>query len=145
MTPFRVLNTKKNALQIISLAAYANEINKAIICGLEMNVKKYFYWRSNISYHSNDTPPHYQEKFMSFSKYDSFSLSCPDFAAAALVRIACENIRFSLLFAAVDVLRGGTSATQRQKFHNDEVQSVRNPVRSAEKNEKARLFKESSG
>ena len=126
----------------MSLAAYVSEINKAIICEFEMNVKKYFYWRSNISYHSNDTPPHYQEKFMSFSKYNSFSLSCPDFPAAALVikitkaadvrgRIACENIRFSLLFAAVDV-RGGTSATQPQKFHTDEVQSVRNPVRSAD-------------
>ena len=31
--------------------------------------------------------------------------------------IACENIRFSSLFAAGDVSRGGTSATQRQKFH----------------------------
>ena len=45
--------------------------------------------------------------------------------------IACENIRFSSLFAAGDVLRGGTSATQRQKFHTDDVKSVRNPVRSA--------------
>ena len=35
------------------------------------------------------------------------------------VNVACENIRFSLLFAAGDVLRGGTSATQRQKFHTD--------------------------
>ena len=35
--------------------------------------------------------------------------------------IACENIRFSSLFAAGDVLRGGTSATQRQKFHTDDV------------------------
>ena len=45
--------------------------------------------------------------------------------------IACENIRFSSLFAAGDVLRGGTSATQRQKFHTDDAKSVRNPVRSA--------------
>ena len=28
------------------------------------------------------------------------------------VSIACENIRFSSLFVAVDVSRGGTSATQ---------------------------------
>ena len=35
--------------------------------------------------------------------------------------IACENIRFSSLFAAGDVSRGGTSATQRQKFHTDEA------------------------
>ena len=27
---------------------------------------------------------------------------------------------------------GGTSATQRQKFHADDVKSVRNPVRSAD-------------
>ena len=35
--------------------------------------------------------------------------------------LACENIRFSLLFAAGDVLRGGTCATQRQKFHTDDA------------------------
>ena len=28
-----------------------------------------------------------------------------------------------------DVSRGGTSATQRQKFHTDDTKSVRNPVR----------------
>ena len=33
--------------------------------------------------------------------------------------VACENIRFSSLFAAGDVSRGGTSATQWQKFHSD--------------------------
>ena len=35
--------------------------------------------------------------------------------------IACENIRFSSLFVAGDVSRGGTSATQRQKFHTDDA------------------------
>ena len=35
--------------------------------------------------------------------------------------LACENIRFSLLFAAGDVSRGGTSATQQQKFHTDDA------------------------
>ena len=35
------------------------------------------------------------------------------------VRVACENIRFSSLFADGDVSRGGTSATQLQKFHTD--------------------------
>ena len=35
--------------------------------------------------------------------------------------VACENIRFSWLFAAGDVSRGGTSATQRQKFHTDDA------------------------
>ena len=34
---------------------------------------------------------------------------------------SCENIRFSSLFAAEDVSRGGTSATQRQKFHTDDA------------------------
>ena len=35
--------------------------------------------------------------------------------------VACENIRFSSLFAAGEVSRGGTSATQRQKFHTDDA------------------------
>ena len=38
--------------------------------------------------------------------------------------LACENIRFSSLFAAGDVSLGETSPTQRQKFHNDDVKSV---------------------
>ena len=50
----------------------------------------------------------------------------------ASFRLACENIRFSSLFAPGDVSRGGTSATQRQKFHTDDVKSVQNPVRSAD-------------
>ena len=41
--------------------------------------------------------------------------------------LACENIRFSSLFAVGDVSRGGTSATQRQKFHTDDAnQCLRN-------------------
>ena len=35
--------------------------------------------------------------------------------------LACENIRFSSLFVAGDVSRGGTSATQRQKLHTDDA------------------------
>ena len=35
--------------------------------------------------------------------------------------VACENSRFASVFAAGDVSRGGTSATQRQKFHTDDV------------------------
>ena len=35
--------------------------------------------------------------------------------------LACENIHFSSLFTAKDVSRGGTSATQWQKFHNDDA------------------------
>ena len=46
------------------------------------------------------------------------------------LQVAGENIRFSSLFAAGVVSRGGTSATQRQKFHTDDVKSVRNPVRT---------------
>ena len=34
--------------------------------------------------------------------------------------LACENIRFSSLFAVGDVSREGTSASQRQKFHTDD-------------------------
>ena len=37
------------------------------------------------------------------------------------VLLACENIRFSFLFAAGDVSRGGTSATQQRKFHTDDA------------------------
>jgi len=37
------------------------------------------------------------------------------------VKLASENIRFSSLFAAGDVLRGGTSSTKRQKFHTDDT------------------------
>ena len=46
--------------------------------------------------------------------------------------VACENIRFSSLFGDGDVSRRGASATQRQKFHTDEVKSVQIPVRSAD-------------
>ena len=35
--------------------------------------------------------------------------------------VVCENIRFSSLFAAGDVSRGGTSATQWEKFHTDDA------------------------
>ena len=38
--------------------------------------------------------------------------------------IACENIRFSSLFVAGDILRWGTSATQWQKFHTNDLKSV---------------------
>ena len=40
---------------------------------------------------------------------------------SASTPVACENIRFSSLFVAGDVSRGGTSATQRQKFHTDDA------------------------
>ena len=41
--------------------------------------------------------------------------------SSALSFLACENIRFSWLFAAGDVSRRGTSTTQRQKFHTDDA------------------------
>ena len=53
-------------------------------------------------------------------------ISCGSYA------VAWKNICFSSIFANGDVLRRGTSATQRQKFHTDDVKSVRNPVRSAD-------------
>jgi len=37
------------------------------------------------------------------------------------IGLTWEYICFSSLFAAVDVLREGTSATQRQKFHTDDT------------------------
>ena len=37
------------------------------------------------------------------------------------IATACENIRFSLLFATGDVSHEGTSATQQQKFHTDDA------------------------
>ena len=46
--------------------------------------------------------------------------------------LACEHTRFASLFAAGDISRGGTSATQQQKFHTDDIKSVQNPVRSAD-------------
>ena len=46
--------------------------------------------------------------------------------------LACENSRFSLLIAAGDVSQGGTSVTQWQKFHTDDVKLFQNPVISAD-------------
>ena len=64
-----------------------------------------------------------------------YLLLCKDFVKFDLIRsvvVACENISFFSLFAAGDVSYGGTSTTQRQKFHTDDVKSVRSPVRSAD-------------
>ena len=38
-----------------------------------------------------------------------------------LLSLACENIRFSSLFIAGDVSRGGTCATLRQKFRTNDA------------------------
>ena len=43
-----------------------------------------------------------------------------------------ENSRISSLLSAGDVSREGTSVTQWQKFHTDDVKSVWNPVISAD-------------
>ena len=56
------------------------------------------------------------------------SVSC----GPLLIEISLRKLRFFSLFAAGDVSRAGTSVTQRQKFHTDDVKSVRNPVRSAD-------------
>jgi len=51
------------------------------------------------------------------------------------VGVLCPSLRMAEVSPRLsplrDVSRGGTSATQRQKFHTDDVNSVRNPVRSA--------------
>ena len=44
------------------------------------------------------------------------------------VWIACKNRRYSSLITAGGVSPGGTSVTQQQKFHTDDVKSVQNPV-----------------
>ena len=67
-----------------------------------------------------------------FTTEETWSRYISYFAHASLYLLACENIRSSWLLVARDVSRGGTSATQRQKFHTDDVKSVRNPVRSAD-------------
>ena len=46
--------------------------------------------------------------------------------------IAYQNRCFFSLLVAADVSRGGTSATQRQKFHTENVKSVLNPVINAD-------------
>ena len=46
--------------------------------------------------------------------------------------IACKYSRFSFLLVAKDVSPGGTSATQRQKFHTNDIKSVWNLVRSSD-------------
>ena len=54
-------------------------------------------------------------------EYLCFVLACFERNVGVLVKLASENIRFSSLFAAGDVSRGGTSSTKRQKFHTDDA------------------------
>ena len=44
--------------------------------------------------------------------------------------VACKYSCFSLLLAARNILPGGTSVPQWQKFHTDDVKSLQNLVRS---------------
>ena len=44
------------------------------------------------------------------------------------MNVACENRHFSLPLAARYVSPGETPAPQRQKFHTDDVKSIRNLV-----------------
>ena len=46
---------------------------------------------------------------------------CSFFVLLVSWGVACKNIRFSSLFTTGDVSRGGTSGTQRQKFHTDDA------------------------
>ena len=61
--------------------------------------------------------------FFLFLDLDMVLMSLPTFDKVS-ESVACENIRFSSLFTAGDVSRGGTSVTQRQKFHTDDCKSM---------------------
>ena len=52
------------------------------------------------------------------------------------LEIICENDRFSSLFAAEDVSRGITSATQPQKFRTDDVKLFTNDRQKTKGNTK---------
>ena len=54
--------------------------------------------------------------------------------------LACENILFSSLFAARDVSCRETSATQRQKFHTDDVKQCLKNKSGSNRVSKAHLF-----
>ena len=53
-------------------------------------------------------------------------------SATQAIMIAWENSRLSSLLATWDVSPEGTSAPQRQKFHTDDVKSIRNLPRSSD-------------
>ena len=59
--------------------------------------------------------------------------------------LACENIRFSSLFAAGNISGGGTSATQRQKFHTDDANHTPpHETSPVAKSEEKRMFLQAS-
>ena len=53
--------------------------------------------------------------------------------------LACKNNCFSSLIAAGDVSQGGTSVTQWQKFHTDDVKLFQNLVKSTDWTKDKRL------
>ena len=62
-----------------------------------------------------------QWKFVTATSCKSQAIYCCKLLHIFSLTLACENIHFSSLFAAWDVSRRGTSATQRQKFHTDDA------------------------
>ena len=56
-----------------------------------------------------------------FEEYIAFFFWVALFGVVASNMLVSANSRFSSLFAPGDVSRGGTSATQRQKFHTLDV------------------------
>ena len=81
------------------------------------------YWDANVAGVSKQSSINLGNTFLRIPRKQT---NCTDLNLSKTFRIslkflACENIRFSSLFAAGDVSRGGTSATQRQKFHSDDA------------------------
>ena len=66
--------------------------------------------------------------YQQWSAYVLFNFTLPVTFCPPSLQTADVSPRSSPLR---DVSRGGTSATQRQKFHTDDAKSVQNPVRSA--------------
>ena len=74
----------------------------------------FFYKYVNIFIQIEAKPVKNASSFLLFSGHSELK-------TGPLSGLACENIRFSSLFVDGDVSGGGTSATQRQKFHTDDT------------------------
>ena len=74
----------------------------------------FFYKYVNIFIQIEAKPVKNVSSFLLFSGHSELK-------TGPLSGLACENIHFSSLFVDGDVSREGTSATQRQKFHTDDV------------------------
>ena len=111
---------------------WQNALTKLFII-LHHFIHKFYFCRwkiwSNMHFHSKMawTPATYNGVSRNQSNWRSLN-----FSQNVREGLACEHSRFSSLFAAGDVSRGGASAAQRQRFHIDDVKSVRNEVRSAD-------------